>query len=137
MPFVSTRTVRFGECDPARIVYFSRYFEYAHEAYEDMLEAGGFPLREVLHGSWAMPLVRTESDYTRPSRLGDKLTLHVAVDRVGNRSVRYAVEVLGEDEEQRARLLLTHAVISQETGKTCSVPADLLEALRRAGALND
>ena len=47
MPFVSTRTVRFGECDPARIVYFSRYFEYAHEAYEDMLEAGGFPLQEV------------------------------------------------------------------------------------------
>lgn len=137
MPFVSTRTVRFGECDPARIVYFSRYFEYAHEAYEDMLEAGGFPLQEVFLGSWAMPLVRAESDYTRPSRLGDKLSLAVSVDRVGNRSIRYAVEVLGEDGEERAKLLLTHAVISQETGKTCSVPGELLEALRRAGALQD
>ena len=85
MPFVSTRTVRFGECDPARIVYFSRYFEYAHEAYEDMLEAGGFPLQEVFLGSWAMPLVRAESDYTRPSRLGDEPRCFGRP--VGNRSI--------------------------------------------------
>lgn len=137
MPFVSHRTVRFGECDPARIVYFSRYFEYAHEAYEDMLEAGDFPLAKVFHGDWGMPLVRAESDFSAPSRLGDKLRLVVSVNHVGNRSIRYAVDVLGEAGERRVRLLLTHAVISQKTGKTCSVPEELLEALRKAGATSD
>ena len=137
MAFLTHRTVRFGECDPARIVYFSRYFEYAHEAYEDLLEAGQFPLKKVFHGDWGMPLVRAESDFSMPSRLGDKLCLSVSVDRVGNRSIRYAVEVLGEDGKQRARLLLTHACILQKTGKTCAVPGELLDALRRAGALSD
>ena len=136
MPFVAQRTVRFGECDPARIVYFSRYFEYAHEAYEDMLEAGDFSLRKVFEGQWGMPLVRAESDFSLPSRLGDKLRLAVSVDRIGNRSIRYAVDVIGEENEQRARLLLTHAIISQKTGKTCSVPEELLTALRKAGALD-
>ena len=136
MSFHVQRTVRFGECDPARIVYFSRYFEYAHEAYEDMLEAGGFSLQHVFQGEWGMPLVRAESDFSVPSQLGDKIQLAVSVDRVGNRSIRYAVIVSGPDGEQRAKLLLTHAVISQATGKTCAVPEELLSALKRAGALD-
>ncbi len=135
VPFVSHHTVRFSECDPARIVYFSRFFEYAHIAYEKMLEAGEFPLATVFSGQWAMPLVRSEADFSTPSRLGDTLRLDLSVDKIGNRSVRYAVALHGEDGELRARVLLTHAMVDQATGKTCPIPEELLEALRLSGAL--
>ena len=135
MPFVSHRTVRFAECDPARIVYFSRFFEYAHEAYEAMLDAGDSPLSKIFSGEWAMPLVHSEADYKIPSRLGDSLKLSLHVDKVGNRSFRYAVEITGPEGRLRARVLMTHAVVSIATGKSCAVPEALLVALRKAGAL--
>jgi len=135
VPFVSHRTVRFAECDPARIVYFSRFFEYAHETYEAMLDAGDSPLSKIFSGEWAMPLVRSEADYKIPSQLGDPLELSLSVDKIGNRSFRYAVEIYGEDKQLRARVLMTHAVVSIATGKSCAVPEALLVALRQAGAL--
>jgi len=135
MPFSTTRIVRFSETDPAGIVYFSRFYEYAHEAYEDMLQAGGFPLSAVFSGDWAMPLVRSEADYSIPSRLGDALTLHLTVDNIGNRSVRYRVDIHGGDGVLRAKIHHTHATVDLKTRKTCKVPDRLIAALEKAGAL--
>ena len=137
MAFSTTRTVRFGETDPAGIVYFSRFYEYAHEAYEDMLQAGGFPLSDVFSGQWAMPLVRSEADYSIPSRLGDALNLTLSVDNIGNRSVRYRVDIQGVDGALRARIQHTHATVDLKTGKTCAVPDRLIEALKASGALEE
>ena len=137
MAFSTTRTVRFGETDPAGIVYFSRFYEYAHEAYEDMLQAGGFPLSDVFSGEWAMPLVRSEADYSIPSKLGDELNLVLTVDNIGNRSIRYRVDIHGTDGAVRARIQHTHATVDLQTGKTCRVPDRLIAALKTSGALQE
>jgi YbgC/YbaW family acyl-CoA thioester hydrolase len=136
MPFCTHHTVRFAETDPAGIVFFARYFEYAHMAYEDMLVAGGLPLSHFFENQCGMPLVHSEASYSKPCRLGERLQLQLEVDKIGNRSMRYAVEIRGADQGLRARVILTHAILDLSTGKTVAVPEDLLGALRQSGALN-
>ena len=36
MGFVYGATVRFAEVDPAQVMYFSRVYELAHEAFEEL-----------------------------------------------------------------------------------------------------
>jgi len=136
MPFFTQHTVRFAETDPAGIVFFARYFEYAHLAYEDMLVAGGLPLSHFFENQCGMPLVHSEANYTKPCRLGEALQLQLTVDKIGNRSMRYAVDIVGADKTHRARVVLTHAILDLNTGKTMPIPEALLAALDKAGALS-
>jgi YbgC/YbaW family acyl-CoA thioester hydrolase len=135
MPFCTQHTVRFAETDPAGIVFFARYFEYAHIAYEDMLVAGGLPLSYFFENQCGMPLVHSEADYTKPCRLGEVLQLQLTVDKIGNRSMCYSVRIVGADQTLRAQVSLTHAILDLSTGKTRSVPEVLLAALEKSGAL--
>jgi YbgC/YbaW family acyl-CoA thioester hydrolase len=136
MAFSTQRKVRFGETDPAGIVYFSRFYEYAHEAFEDMLEAGGFAIDRFFESEYGMPLVHSEANYKIPSKLGDLLRLDLEVDKIGNRSFRYSVGIHGEDGALRATVVMTHAIIDLQTRTTRGVPDQLLDVLRRSGALS-
>ena len=136
MPFFTQHTVRFAETDPAGIVFFARYFEYAHIAYEDMLVAGGLPLSYFFENQCGMPLVHSEANYTKPCRLGEALQLQLTVDKIGNRSMCYSVRVIGADQILRAHVILTHAILDLNTGKTIAVPEVLLAALDKSVALN-
>ena len=86
-PFVHEVAVRFHEVDPAGVVFFSRYFQYAHDAYEAWLRAIGLSLDPpVLRGDYALPLVRAEADFRSPVRLGARLRVELEPLSVGKTS---------------------------------------------------
>jgi 4-hydroxybenzoyl-CoA thioesterase len=86
--FVYRRAVRFAEVDAARLVFFSRYVEYCHDAMEALFAAlpGGyedFTMRRDL----GLPTVRLEIEYRAPLRYGDVARLETDVLRVGRTSI--------------------------------------------------
>jgi YbgC/YbaW family acyl-CoA thioester hydrolase len=138
--FLHPHTVRFAEVDAAGISFFSRTFEACHVAFEACLEAGGWPLQDILAaGDVALPLVAAEARWRRPTRLGERLQVELRVEAVSERSVVFAYRVLDPAEEGdaavRATARLTHAGLDRRTGRGAAVPARFLEALRRAGVL--
>ncbi len=44
MAFSWVRTIHFGDTDAAGVVYFARYLEFCHEAYEEALAHAGIEL---------------------------------------------------------------------------------------------
>jgi 4-hydroxybenzoyl-CoA thioesterase len=86
--FEVTRVLRFGDCDPAGIAYFPRYFDLLNGVVEDWWGTLGLPWK-VLFGERriGLPTVRFEVDFRAPSRLGDELRFSLAVRRVGTRSL--------------------------------------------------
>ena len=73
MAFVYETTIRFAQVDPAKVVYFARVYEMAHEAFEELMGSLGFPVGPLFEESeWGMPLVHTEATYRRPWRLGER-----------------------------------------------------------------
>jgi len=93
-PFETTVEVRFGDCDPAGIVYFPRLYHYCHVAFEDAWRlALGMPYPDlVARDRIGYPTVNVETDFLHPLRYGDVATLRVMVTAVGRTSVMFRFE---------------------------------------------
>jgi 4-hydroxybenzoyl-CoA thioesterase len=67
--------VEFGDCDPAKIVFFANYFRWFDQCTTALFRAAGLPLRELFkaHGVVGIPLVDARARYIIPSGYGDEL----------------------------------------------------------------
>ena len=135
MAFVHRHIVRFGDTDPAGIVFFARVFEYAHEAFEDCLAAGGLPLQTMLaQADWAMPLIHAEADYRAPMRLGEVLDVEVALAARSESSLTLAFAIRGaEDGKVRATVRHVHVAVDRANFAKRALPTVVVEAFARAG----
>ena len=86
--FETVRKLRFGDCDPAGIAYFPRYFDLLNGVVEDWWGAMGHPWK-ILFGQRriGLPTVRFEVDFRAPAFLGDELRFSLAIKRIGKKSV--------------------------------------------------
>lgn len=125
--FVYTRKVRFEEVDAARIVFFGRYMNYAHEAMEELFSSleGGYQ-RLILEREVGLPAVDVHVKYSAPLRYGDELRVLVTTAHLGRRSatLRYRF-VRVSDGVQTAEL--THTVVTSDLRALASIdmPADV------------
>jgi|SRR5581483_5182387 len=88
--FTNRRTIRieWGDCDPAGIVYFPRYFEYFDACTRALFEQAGFPKRAMMksYGMGGIPLVDMKARFVMPSRFGDDVKVESSVTKWGNSS---------------------------------------------------
>lgn len=137
-PFRHARTVTFGECDPAGVVYFPRYFDWFHQAMEAWFgEALGLPYAQVLerHG---FPSAHAEADYKRPCRPGERLTVELRVGELGGSSLRLDFRVVGADLALRATGLSRVVMIGLQPGapdwfRPVRIPEDLRARIEAFG----
>lgn len=119
------KTIRFSHCDPAGIVYYPRYFDLLHEAKEDWLrDAVGVGLPELIgKRGRGLPIVRLETEFVAPSRMGDDVDIAVGVARVGGASLNldYTIDCRGE-RRLAARTVLVH--IDLATGRPAPIDDD-------------
>jgi 4-hydroxybenzoyl-CoA thioesterase len=94
--------VRWGDCDPAGIMYFPRFFERFHDAMERWFEVSlGLPYDALIVGRrLGLPSVHTEADFRVPCRFGERLEVELQVAKLGRSSIElsYRVVVAGESE---------------------------------------
>ena len=127
--FETIRVLRFGDCDPAGIAYYPRYFDLLNSVVEDWWHAMGVPWKTLfLQRRIGLPTVRFEVDFRAPAFLGDELLFSLNVTGIGRKSVDLAHIV------QRSGAILWEArqvlvATSLETHKSISWPDDLRSAL--------
>jgi 4-hydroxybenzoyl-CoA thioesterase len=84
MSFTNTRVVRieWGDCDPAGIIFYPRYFEIFDAAtgalFERALGITKFEMLKTLEFS-GFPLIRTQARFLKPTRFGDDVTVETTV----------------------------------------------------------
>jgi len=135
MAFRHTLTVRFFEIDRAGIVFFGRFFEYCHAAFEELQHAAfGDPERAFTEATYAFPLVHAEADFKAPARLGEALTIEVSLAAKGERSLSFAYRILGPagEGDLRATCLLRHAFVDRSTFRSMAVPVEFVAAIERS-----
>ena len=124
--YLSTRKIRFSQCDPAGIVYFVHFFDMMSSVVEDWFdEIVGFSFQEMhLKQRYGFPIVNTGCEFFRPCVLGDQLVFELAIARLGRSSIEFAVRGRVRDEEKfRARHKV--AMMSLDTQRAVAVPEDL------------
>ena len=95
--FKTSVKVRFGDVDPAGIVYFPRIYEYLHEAFEDVWEqhVGERYYQMIQEERRGFPLVHSEVDFKGPLRFGDEVSIVITCTHLGRSStgLRYRLYV--------------------------------------------
>ncbi len=89
--FINRRTVRieWGDCDPAQIVFYPRYFAMFDASTAELFRAAlGKPKIEwtKAFGIIGFPMVDTRAKFIVPSRYGDDIVFESRVSRFGGSS---------------------------------------------------
>jgi len=76
---INRRTIHieWGDCDPAQIVYFPRYFAYFDACTAGLFKKVGLPKRKMLktYGIIGIPLVDVRASFMAPSRFSDTVVV--------------------------------------------------------------
>lgn len=128
---VYERPIRFEEVDAARIVFFGRFLNYAHEAMEHFFAGleGGYPAL-ILGRGIGVPAVNVVMKFARPVRYGDTLLVEVETARLGGKSatLRY---VMRKKSDGEIACEVEHTVVTTNLAEMRSVemPADVRKTL--------
>ena len=95
LEFVRKMAVRFGEIDPAGVVYYPNFFHYYHVAFEEFFGAcHGLPYPQWMNERRiGFPTVHVVGDFQAPLFYGDVARIEVTVPRIGGKSVDFRYRV--------------------------------------------
>jgi 4-hydroxybenzoyl-CoA thioesterase len=71
---IRTILIEWGDCDPAGIVFYPRYFAWFDAATAALFAAAGLPIHKLFpdYGIAGMPMVDTRARFFEPARFGDE-----------------------------------------------------------------
>src|SRR5687768_7140212 len=82
------REVEWGDCDPAGIAFYPRFFAWMdHMSHVLGREMGLTPSDMVGNNAHGFPLVAAQAEFLSPARLEDQLEVRVYVTRLGRSSL--------------------------------------------------
>jgi len=111
-------TVYFFDTDAGGVVHNLSYLRWIEAVRTDLAEKLGWGIGEMLEGEHGCPvLTKTEAEYLRPAKLGDRVRVVSRLGEVGK--VRFVVEseVLGPGGEVCCRTRQELASVVLATGK--------------------
>lgn len=130
MEFSREITIRLYDTDASGLIFFGAQFRIAHEVYEEFAAHLGLPLAAVLReGKLLLPIVHAEADYAAPLAVGDRVSVRVAVARIGEHSVTVRYRLVLADGREAGKVTLVHATIDAVTRLPVAVPEKLRAAL--------
>jgi 4-hydroxybenzoyl-CoA thioesterase len=84
--FVHRRDVQiqWGDCDPANIVYYPRYFGMFDDSTSVLFEKAGFSKQDLVHkyGLVGIPMVDTRAKFYIPSTHGDWIAIETKIESI-------------------------------------------------------
>ncbi|RDK02177.1 acyl-CoA thioesterase [Paraburkholderia lacunae] len=124
--------IRFSHCDPAGIVFFPQYLVMTNALVEDWFNEGLHIdyANLIAHRRVGLPIVKLDCEFSRPSQMGETITLSLAVAAIGRRSI--GIDIVGYcADEIRFRAKQVLVTTSLEHGTSIDIPADIASALAK------
>ncbi|MFM0341379.1 acyl-CoA thioesterase [Paraburkholderia fungorum] len=122
--------IRFSHCDPAGIVFFPQYLVMTNALVEDWFNDGLQVdyAQMIAQRRIGLPIVKLDCEFSRPSQMGETITLSLNVAAIGRRSI--SIEIVGHcNGETRFRAKQVLVTTSLQSGQSIDIPADIASAL--------
>ncbi|MCK1357869.1 thioesterase family protein [Bradyrhizobium sp. 199] len=135
--FVNRRDVQiqWGDCDPANIVYYPRYFAMFDDSTSTLFEVAGFSKQDLVrkYGLVGIPMVDTRAKFYIPSTYGDWITIETKIESIKRSSfeVKHSVykgEALAL-EGFETRVLVGRDPVNPDKLKSAPFPAEMVAKL--------
>lgn len=128
--YIHETTIRLHDTDAAGVIFFAQQLTLAHNAFEHFLDSVGLGLGYLLeHADYRIPIVHAESDYRAPVRVGDRLKIHVTLERSGNTSFTLSYRFVNESGTETGRVRTVQVAVNRSTWTKRELPAELRAAL--------
>lgn len=135
MPFSTRITVRFGDTDPAGLVYYPNIFHYFHIALEEFFAArcGISYQRLIADERIGFPTVNTQTEFFVPILYGDELDVEIFVSQIGNSSATFHYSARrASDETLCARATQIHVAMNLDTRRPLPIPEKYRQAFAKS-----
>lgn len=121
--FQYDQPVMFRHCDPAKIVFYPRYFEMVNTVIETWFEReANYPFLTMFDdANTGVPTAAIETRFHAPSRMGEMLNWTLQVTRLGGTSVSFDIDAHCKD-QKRVSVVTTLVHVDGQTGKPKSWP---------------
>ncbi len=126
--------MRFGDCDPAGVIFYPRAFELAHAAVENFIRRSRIGWEAWFASpAHAAPIRHAEADFFSPVRPGDTIKLRVGVEQVGETSATFGVDFLDATGRVAVKVRTVHVLVDKATGCPAPLTAEVRQALGESG----
>jgi YbgC/YbaW family acyl-CoA thioester hydrolase len=92
--FVHPVQLRWGECDPAGIIFYPTYFLWFDAATWNMFAQVGYPAKRMRAENLAMPLVAAGCEFKHPAEQEDRCEVRSRISRWGGKSFAVTHDVV-------------------------------------------
>lgn len=94
-----TLTVEWGDCDPARIVFYPNYFRWFDASTGHHFASAGLPKPALIekYDVVGFPMVDTRATFHIPSKFGDEVKIETQITRFGTSSFDVSHRLLKGD----------------------------------------
>ena len=128
--FKAYNQVRMHDTDMAGILYFPRQFRFAHDALEDFVGSLGFTFDQVFRREkFVFVIVHAEADYLSPLLVGDKVEVHVKVERVGDTSFTIGYHIYKSDKTLAGTAKTVHVTLDSASRVKMPIPSSFRQLL--------
>ncbi len=135
MPFSTRITVRFGDTDPAGLVYYPNLFHYLHIALEEFFAARcGIRYPALLADERiGFPTVKTETEFFVPVVYGDEVDAEIFVSRTGHTSATFEYRLRrASDHMLCVRSTQVHVAMNIDTRRPVPIPETYRQAFAQS-----
>ena len=142
MPYLTNtvaRRIQWGECDPAGIVFYPRYFEMFDGATTAMFSAGTGLTKYQMFETYKFagyPMVDTRARFVIPTRFGDDITIETTMTDARRSSFNIVHQLKKDDalavEAFETRVWVGRDPVDASKIKSQPIPAEVLARLSRS-----
>ncbi|GAA5232802.1 tol-pal system-associated acyl-CoA thioesterase [Verticiella sediminum] len=132
--FRFTVRVYYEDTDAGGVVYYANYLKFFERARTEWLRALGFDQSRTAATSGSIFVVRSaRTDYHRPARLDDTLSIASRIARVGRASMTF-MQSCERDGETLVTAEVDVACVNATSLRPVAMPGEILQALRASTA---
>jgi 4-hydroxybenzoyl-CoA thioesterase len=135
MPFSTRIKVRFGDADPAGLVYYPVIFHYFHIALEEFFAAQcGISYDHLIADErLGFPTVKTEAEFFVPMVYGDEVEVEIFVSKMGRSSAVFEYSARrASDATLCARATHVQVAMNMDTRRAVPIPEKYRQAFLSA-----
>lgn len=129
--FETTIRVRYAETDQMGYVYYGNYATYYEVARVEMLRSLGSSYRSLEENGIMMPVLELHSQYLKPAKYDDLITVRVCMPEKPNVRIWFTYEIFSEGGELLNTGETKLVFVDMEKNKPCRAPAEFIERLAR------
>lgn len=123
--FSIKRRVNFYDCDPAGIIFFSRVFDFAHSAYEQLIQSIKKDEDYWNNDKYVVPIIKSDSTYLKPIKYGDDITINISINELRSSSFELSYEMISAESELLCSVKTVHIFVDKKSWKKIEIPENI------------